>query len=326
MKILVVGGSYFYGRVFVMLASETHDVTVVNRGAYSMEEFGVRQIKGDRHDGAVWRQFREEFDALVDFCAYQQGDIRTVLENFEGSVKQYIFISTVDVYRRGTGTVKEETAPFETRVFPGEAGEYIAGKAALERELEEECGARGIAFTVLRPAILFGPYNYAPRESLFIQMAVQSRVLPKYTDADGRFQLVYVKDAAEAVLRCLLKEETFGQAYNLCGDETVDYDLFFEELRSAAADEAARAEKEAAEGEAVQEKPSGQEEKMLLREAPLTLGEALARGLPVPFPATAAETELVSNEKSRRELGLEYTSLKEGMRKTFRAFKNVYSP
>ena len=41
MNLLVIGGSYFYGRVFVMEAVKEHTVTVLNRGTYSMKEFGV---------------------------------------------------------------------------------------------------------------------------------------------------------------------------------------------------------------------------------------------------------------------------------------------
>lgn len=66
MNILVIGGSYFLGRVFVMLAAKEHRVTVVNRGTFSMEEFGVKQITGDRHDTSVWRQCDEDYDAVVD--------------------------------------------------------------------------------------------------------------------------------------------------------------------------------------------------------------------------------------------------------------------
>ena len=38
MNLLVIGGSYFYGRVFVMEAVKEHTVTVLNRGTYSMQE------------------------------------------------------------------------------------------------------------------------------------------------------------------------------------------------------------------------------------------------------------------------------------------------
>lgn len=298
MKLLVIGGSYFLGRVFVMQAAGKYDITVVNRGTWSLESLGVKQIKGDRRDDALWRQIEEDIDVIVDFCAYEKGDIARVLRNIRGTVKQYLFISTLDVYERGLGGTKTEDAPFETRVFPGEAGAYIAGKVALERELREVCGETGVAYTVLRPAFIYGPFNYAPRESAYIQLMVQNHVLPHITDARGTFQFVYVKDAAEAAIQCLLNPAAYGQAYNLCQDQTVTYEAFYEALRMAADVEA--------------------------EELPVTAEAAQNMGIPLPFPVTAEESELSSNEKSKRELGVSYISFQEGMARTYRAFKGVY--
>lgn len=313
MKILVIGGSYFYGRVFVMLAAKEHDVTVVNRGTYSVEALGARQVRGDRRDEAVWRGFRETYDAIVDFCAYHPGEIAAVLENFGGSVKQYLFVSTVDVYRRnaGEGTEQEyktEDTVFETRTFPGEAGAYIAGKVALEKELRQVCLQKQVAYTVLRPVILYGPYNYAPREAAYIQMALKNHALPRFTDTDGRFQFVYVKDAAEAALRCIGNESAYGQAYNLSGNEVLDYETVLQEIAALTGPVGASTDSPA-------------DEKRGVDRISLTLREAEAKGIPIPFPAAAAETELVSNQKSREELGMVYTDFHSGMRKTFAAFQ-----
>lgn len=300
MKILVIGGSYFYGRVFVMEAAKEHEITVWNRGTYSMEAFGVRQIKADRHEKTA--VCGEDYDAVVDFCAYAPGDVQTIIENMAGKIGQYILISTVDVYERDPSSVKAEDAPLEKRSLPGEAGAYIAGKAALEEEVRRVCAAREIPYTVLRPAILYGPYNYAPRESAYIQMLLTNHVLPHFTDADGRFQFVYVKDAAQAILKCLGNEKAFGQAYNICQDQTLTYDAFFEALQAAA-------QPEDLEG---------------FTEVPVTVEQAAAQGVPVPFPATAAETHLCDNAKGKRELSLEYTDFEEGMRRTYKAFRGVY--
>ncbi|MCI8799420.1 MAG: NAD-dependent epimerase/dehydratase family protein [Lachnospiraceae bacterium] len=298
MKILVIGGSYFFGRVFVMLASKEHEITVVNRGTYSLAEFGVQQIKGDRRDEGVWRSLEGNFDVIVDFCAYEPGDIARVLDNLTGKVRQYIFISTVDVYERGSGGRRGEDAPLETRIFPGEAGAYIAGKVALEREVREKCAEKGIHWTVLRPAILYGPFNYAPRESVYIRMMVQQHVLPRITDSKGEFQFVYVKDAAGAVLRCLLNEKAYGQAYNLCQDQVMTYGLLAEELKKAA--------------------------DVDVTVLSMTAEEAAERNVPLPFPVTQEESELYANDRSRQELGISYTGISEGMMKTYRAFKGVY--
>ena len=146
-------------------------------------------------------------------------------------------------------------------------------------------------------------------------MMVVNHVLPRFTDADGRFQFVYVKDAAHAVLRVISDEKAYGQSYNLCQDEVVTYDSFFETLKAAA--------KDVSDGEYQNvTAPLMTEE---LQEIPITVEEAEVQQIPIPFPATAAETELCSNEKSKLELGLKYTDFAEGMRRTFRAFKNVFS-
>ena len=305
MNLLVIGGSYFYGRVFVMEAVKEHsdyNITVLNRGTYSMQEFGVSQIKGDRRETSVLAACDQSYDAVIDFCAYNGGDVETVVSGISGDIGQYILISTVDVYERGSGCVKTEEHALEERRFAGETGEYIAGKVALEKELKRVCGDREIPYTILRPAILYGPYNYAPRESAYIRMMLLNHVLPRFTDADGRFQFVYVKDAAHAVLRVIGNEKAYGQAYNLCQDDIVTYESFFTAL------------KEAAEPEITEE----------LQEISVSVEDAEAGRIPVPFPATDTETELYSNEKGKRELGIEYTDFGEGMRRTYRAFRNVF--
>jgi nucleoside-diphosphate-sugar epimerase len=328
MKILVIGGSYFFGRVFVMEAAPQHELTVVNRGTYDMSEFGVRQIAGDRADAGLWQAVTGDYDAVVDFCAYQAGDIENVLAHFGGHIGQYILISTVDVYQRGITGYKDEQTLLETRMFDGQAGEYIAGKTALEREIRTECARRRIPFTVIRPAILYGPFNYAPRESVYIRLMVQQHILPRITDADGSFQFVYVKDAADAVIRCLGNETAYGQSYNLCGDEEVTYELLADVL-SAAGHAIEKEEGEKAKATTGAEKKDCAKEDAgageRITEVPFTIETALAQGLPLPFPLTAAESELCSNAKSKSELGIQYISLTEGMERTCRAFWNVYS-
>lgn len=300
MKLLVIGGSYFYGRVFVMEAAKEHTVTVWNRGTYSMADFGVSQIQGDRHERTA--ACEEDWDAVIDFCAYAPGDVRDTVRNMTGKIGQYVLISTVDVYERDPDVVKTEDTPLEERSFAGEAGAYIAGKVAAERELAAACAEREIPYTVLRPAIIYGPYNYAPRESAYIQMLLQNHALPRFVDADGRFQFVYVKDAARAILNCLGNESAFGQAYNVCQDQVLTYEALFDTLKKVA-------QAEDLDG---------------IAEVSLTVQQAAAQGVPMPFPAVAAETHLCDNSKGKTELGLSYTDFEEGMRRTYRAFRPVF--
>jgi nucleoside-diphosphate-sugar epimerase len=265
-----------------------------------MESLGVKQIKGDRGDVKIWQDITQDYDTIVDFCAYNKGDISTVLSNIRGKISHYIFISTVDVYEHGTLELKDELFRYENRNIQGETGDYIKGKIALENELKSECKARGIGYTILRPSIIYGPYNYAPRESVYIQLIVQNNLLPHITDAEGRFQLVYVKDVAMAIINCMTNPKAQNQTYNIGSDEVTDYDGFYRSLKEAS--------------------------DIKFTEIPMTIKTAESQNVPLPFPLTIQETQLCDNTRSKADLSMHYTTLKDGMAKTYNAFKNVYAP
>ena len=202
-KVLVVGGSYFLGRIFCTLASRTgeFELTLVNRGRYPMTHLpGLREFRCDRHDPLALEALPgEDYDAVVDFCAYEPGDVRSLLEHLPGTAKRYILLSTADVCARQKGVVPDEDAPLVEGPGTGAAGDYTYKKRLLEAELWAECSKRGLSPVILRPAFLYGPYNYAPRESWYIEKVVKGEPLPVPFDGTGQFLTVYVKDAAEAI-------------------------------------------------------------------------------------------------------------------------------
>lgn len=298
MKILVIGGSYFLGRVFTMLASKEHELTLLNRGNISMERYGVKQYQSDRRDTKRLSEFpAEDYDVIVDFCAYNPGDIRIIAENlpeFPGKLKKYIFISTVDVYERNVGYIKGEETPLSSIRYGGPIGDYIYGKICLEKELKEVCDEMKVDYTIIRPSIIYGPNNYAPRESVYIKQIARKEKVYYPKDALGRFQLVYVKDVVEAIL--LACKRTPSREYNVCSNEIIRYTEFMQVLQK------------------VSDLP--------VKLTPITIEEAMAQNAHLPFPLTEEETEIYSGEKIQRELNLTYTPLEEGMQKTFLAFRN----
>ena len=300
-RVLVMGGSYFLGRIFSIFASRAGDMelTLLNRGRYSMAHLErIRELRCDRRDVLALDALpRAEYDAVVDLCAYRPGDIRLTLEHLPGSARRYILVSTADVYRR-SALPRDERAPLLESMGAGAEAEYTYHKRLLEAELLSVCGERKMETVILRPAFLYGPYNYAPRESWYIEKIVRGEPIPVPTDAAGRFQFVFVKDAAEAILACIREEKAAGEAYNLSAPEILDYPAFMDTL------------------EAVSDLP--------FTTRPVTVEEVLREGIPLPFPLKEAESELFSGEKLCRELGISYTPFREGMEKTYRAFKSVY--
>ena len=280
----------------MQLAHKEHEITVLNRGNIRIGLDGVRELTADRHDKEALMNLHledEGFEAVVDFCAYVEGDIASVAGLFgEGKLGRYIFISTVDVYKKGTGLILTEDSPLEDDPPPGEVGEYIKGKVLLEEELRRISRDTGIKGVSVRPAILYGPGNYAPRESIYFKWIAQAGQIIHPEGSDGFFQMIYVKDAAGGIVSLLDKEEeALMGAYNLCPDETVDYAGFEKALKSAAARMESYPDYET---------------------LSVDVSEVIRRGIPLPFPLLRAESETVSGARTE-ELIPDMTSLEEGL-------------
>jgi len=332
MNILVIGGSYFLGKHFVMRACKKHNITVFNRGNSPLNIEGVTEVAGDRHSvedlsklsgsltkatGDVRKNSGEpEFDVIVDFCAYAPGDIETVLGVIFGAdggkssaggdeiadsktsvgnkatAMQYIFISTVDVYEHGLGRELDENAPFESRILGGQEGDYILGKIALEQELRHCSVKYNIKYTSVRPAILYGPDNYAPREAIYFHLIENAGQILHPADSDGEFQFVYVDDAAAAIERLCGNETAYNQAFNLTGPEVVTYNSFADALEQAIEVPITRVE--------------------------IPVSTVLEKNIPLPFPLTKGESNWYNGDKVL-SLIEPYISLEEGMRRTVKA-------
>ena len=260
----------------------------------------VRELVCDRHDGAALRRLpAEDYDAVVDFCAYGPDDVRELLTALPGKLGRYILLSSADVYERDGDGPRDEYTDLLHRQPIGPAGEYMFGKVMAERTALEFCEVMDLPLTILRPAFIYGPYNYAPRESWFVQQIVRGAAVPVPTDAKAKFQFVYVTDVARAIVACINSEKSVGKAYNLAAPEVLDYPGFVETLRK------------------VSDIPFRTEE--------ITVQQAMEQRIPLPFPLLPEENELFDGSRICRELGLQYTPFAEGMIKAYQGFKSVFS-
>ena len=297
-KILIIGGTYFLGKAFVELMLNEGDAELILLHRNVREEIKhnrIREVFADRHDTdkLTGLDLGEEIDAIVDFCAYARGDIKNLLGNISARVKQYVFISTSDVYKRGTGKLLNEDADLEERDFGGDAGAYISGKVSLEREIKEACAEKNCRYTVLRPVFIFGENNYAPREGIYFQWILKAGQILHPADADGEFQLVYVKDVAKAIAVVIGNEDACDRAFNVCENKMFTYDSFEKLLKSATGTDFERIDTDVA-----------------------TVNE---KGIPLPFPLTKAESNYYDGS-SLIELGMTFTQTEEAMKDTYEAF------
>jgi nucleoside-diphosphate-sugar epimerase len=301
-KILIIGGSYFIGRVFCILAGKTGDyaLTVMNRGNVKINNPEITEIVCDRHDPGKMDTLLggNEYDAVVDFCAYMPGDAVSLLNTLKGRCGHYIGISSASVLQPSSSP-RAEDFPQIHDLPANPVEEYSYNKMLLEKEVASTAIQLDIPYTILRPCIVYGPMNYAPRESYYFNLLEKGDPIPTPTDIHTKFQFIYVKDIAKIIMRCiggtdLVDNEAVGneavhnKTYNLAAPEEITYDRWTEFLGTLGYD---------------------------LRTEPVTLEEVLKKNIPIPFPVEC--NERFRGDRIAEDAGIQYTSFDEGMRETY---------
>ncbi len=300
-KILAIGGSAFTGRVFSIQMSKNTDyeLHVVNRGQFPLHLETVKEYKSDRHTPIMIKHLlpKIDFDVMVDFCAYAPGDASSILEMLKGRIKHYIIFSTASVYEPFDHKLKFEGDPVVTKTEGDRVTDYIYNKVLLEQEAVETCERLSIPYTILRPTFIYGPFNYAARESYFVELIARGHVVPVPSDATAKFNMVYVFDVARALELMMNNKNAYNETFNLSAPEEVTYSMLLEAF-------------------------------LKFNNGPfmtrsVTVEEVISDSIPLPFPLT--ENELFSGKKLTDTFDFEYTPFMIGMEKTYKIFYSLFT-
>lgn len=300
-KVLVIGGSYFAGRVFVeeLMKQKDVEIHVFNRGRLRLGFNGVTEHRGDREDAAQIRGAipEENWDAVVDFCGYNPSHIEKMLANVPGKVKQYLFISTTTVCQNSLDLPLREDAPKLAGPQPelGPMADYGHDKWLAECALRQACDRGGIAYTILRPAMIYGFYNYAPRERYFFDLLRDGKPFVIPQGGPALFSFIWVVDMAQLLIRCIGEEKAYSQDFNLSSDELVSYPRIVEVL----------------------EEISGKKIEVIRK----SVDDINREQIPLPFPLD--EHLIYSGSKLQRLFDFDYTHFKTGMREAFEYYQMV---
>lgn len=296
-NILIIGGSYFIGRIFVMGLSKKSDYSIhlVNRGRNPLRIPGVEEHVCDRKDLTEMKKVIPPLDyhVVIDFCADFPQEINNLLENLSGTIQQYIYISTCTVYKPSLDFPKFEDSPKPSGALPGPMGEYGYNKWLLELEAQNVCQKNNIPYTILRPAFVYGPFNYAPRESFFFDLVLLNKTIPIPQNSLALFQFIYVKDIAKILFACLGNEKVFNKTYNLAAEELISYDKLIEALEQVS-------------GNSIKTKR-------------LSIETINKDNIPLPFPLD--QHEIYSGSLLVGTLNLKLTPFIEGLKETFEFYK-----
>ena len=219
-----MGGNRYIGLHLVFeLARQGHDVTIMNSHEAPMPE-GARRIHADRQvPGAISEALtahRDDFDVVFDNTAYTVKDLEPMVELFGGRVQQFVFTSSVAVYKRSFIQPVSEAGATHAPDDRDPRKAYGVGKVNCEEHLAALHRTEGFPATSLRVTHTVGPKTpLASREPVFFARLEQGRPILVPGEGFPFVHLVHVQDVARLMVAVAGNDRAIGEQYNVGGAE-----------------------------------------------------------------------------------------------------------
>ncbi len=218
LRILILGGTGFIGPNQVKYAvARGHKVTVFNRGKTNPGSLpaGVEQLIGDRN-GQLDALKGRQWDAVIDNPTTLPRWVRDAAAILKGNADQYLFISTISVYKDNSKVGMDEddaTIVLEDPTTEVIAGESYGGlKALSEKEAEKAFPGKT---TIVRPGLIVGAGDQSDRFSYWpARINRGGEVLAPGNPTDP-VQFIDARDLGEWTIR-LLEQKVYGK-FNALG-------------------------------------------------------------------------------------------------------------
>lgn len=221
MKILVIGGTRFFGIHMVkQLLDDGHEVTIATRGI-AQDDFGnsVKRILLERTDVESMRSALKgtHFDVAIDKIAYCSNDIKSAMETV--NCDKYIYMSSTAIYQPKHIDTKEED-------FDGMAGElawcsrkdfsYEEIKRQAERALWQKYNDK--SWVAVRYPFVIGRDDYTERLLFYVQHVMKS--IPMNID-NLDYQMGFIRSDEAGKFLAFLVDKDFTGAINGSSQGTV---------------------------------------------------------------------------------------------------------
>ncbi len=160
------------------------------------------------HVGAL---FRPENVSRTDMWEANVYGTRALLDaSINAGVQRFVHCSTVGVH----GDIKDPPADEETPYGPGDY--YQESKTEGERVVLRYMAEGRLPIVVFRPGGIYGP-----RDLRFLKLikAIKNRRFVMLGSGEVAYQMIYVDDLVDGILRCGAREEATGNIYILTGEE-----------------------------------------------------------------------------------------------------------
>jgi nucleoside-diphosphate-sugar epimerase len=312
MRALIIGGTRNLGpSIARALLQRGYKVAVFNRGVTHDDLPGeIERLHGDRSQAAQLHAAlgAREFDLVVDTTLYCGAEAQAIADLLRERAGRYIFLSTGQVYLVRLGVNR----PFKEADYPGqlmaeppvedesEHRNWLYGfdKRQAEDALARAWEAHRFPFTSLRlPMVNSERDHYNRIYGYFLRLQDGGPILAP-DDSGLPLRHVYGEDVVQAIMRLPESDRGKGQAYNIGQDETLSLEEFLRMLAGCV-----------------------QRPLQVVHVPRRKLEEAGL--LPGCSPFSDPWMSALDNTRSKHELGMSYTPLKEYLAKLVDFFQST---
>jgi len=236
LRILFIGGTGTISSASTELALQRGmNVTLLNRGrnARSTAPAGAEVVIADIHDSDAARAALagRQFDAVVDWIAYEPEHVAADLELFRGRVGQFIFISSAAVYHHPPPALPvTESSPVHNPDWP-----YSFRKIQCEDLLMEAYRDEGFPVTIVRPSHTYAPWAL-PLTAGYTSVARMRRGDPVVIHGDGTslWVVTHHADFAKGFVGLLGNSHAIGEAVHITSDQALTWNQIYQAVADAA--------------------------------------------------------------------------------------------
>lgn len=224
MKIFIAGGTGFVGGHLVeALREHGHAVRLLVHRRSPQVSDSIEQVEGDATRLESFEHAATGCDAVINLIG--------IIREFPARGITFERLHVQATANMLAATVKAGIGRYLQMSALGTRPDAVSRYHVTKFQAEELVRSSGLNVTILRPSLIYGP-----KDAFINMLAGQLRlvpVMPVIGTGTYRLQPIHAADVARCFAMALEMPETFGQCYELCGNDRLTYLELLDAIASA---------------------------------------------------------------------------------------------